>query len=285
MKCEMETGGILMDDPCSLSFHTGYLPCLPAIVCRASQSARVIPYNKHRKSLANCPNLLLFCRLLFKFSAILKSLMKKYMFILITLLVPDSLYAGSSENEIKQSVTDIYQLGARFEQLIAKHADNEDKVKTGLLSIVNNITTGELQTRWNEFINQTPISSTFYRTVFESMTPQGKLDIQSVSASGSRADVKVKLQISELYTPSIDMITLEELFAKYKITNMTAVDVVNMLPASSLAELVEYRIKSERQDTHHLKLVKGGWKIARIEQNIVSSTIDVILPRKKDAQQ
>jgi len=201
------------------------------------------------------------------------------------LLLSATVSASPPDSEVRGTISAIYQLGAHFEKLLKTHSGNEDAIKTDLKKYISNITTGNLHQRWMEFIKQTPVSSSFYHTVFESMTPQGKLDVQSISSSGRRSEAKVKMKVKEIYAPSIDMITLDELFAKYKISNMTFPQIIAKLPTSSLAELVEYKIISERVDTHKLRLKDGKWKISKIEQEIVSSTIEVILPKKKDALQ
>lgn len=212
-------------------------------------------------------------------SAVIKSEMKNFFAILFVLLLPNLLYASSSDDQVRTTVTRIYQLEKSFDKII-QASDNEEIIKKEFKAIITSLTTGDLLNRWNDFISGTPIRSTFYRTVFESMTPIKGLDITSISASGSRATAEVKLQVSELYAPSIDMVSLEELFAKYKINNMTIPEVISMLPTSSLAELVEYRITSKRMDTHKLRYVNGIWKINKIDQKIISSTIEVKVPKK-----
>lgn len=204
--------------------------------------------------------------------------MKKYSFILFVLLLPNISLAASPKDAVSLPVYKIYQLGSSFEKLLKNNKD-ETSVKNQLKVIIKSITAGDLRKRWLEFIDNTPISSTFYRTVFESMTPRSDLKIESTDIGFRKSTVKAKLEVTEMYAPSIDMITLEELFAKYKITNMTVVDIVNMLPTSSLAELVEYKINSQRLDILYLMKVDGAWKIKKIDNQIISSTIEVKLPK------
>ena len=205
--------------------------------------------------------------------------MKYYTAILFALLLPNLLAASPAENEARQTIAGIYQLEKSFDQLL-KQDDDEDRIKKEFQAIIHRLTTGELKNRWDEFIKNTPIRSTFYRVVFESMTPVKGFEVSKMKVSGSRADAEILLQVTELYAPSIDMISLDELFAKYKITNMTIPEIIAQLPTNSLAELVEYKITSKRQDSHKLKFVNGKWKIRKIDQRILSSTIEMKVPKK-----
>jgi len=204
--------------------------------------------------------------------------MNKYLFVLCALLIPHATYAATADDEVKSTVTKIYKLGSQFEELVAR--EKEDEVVRGRLkTIIKGIATGDFLNRWMEFIDQTSTSSSFYRTVFESMTPTNSLKILSTDINNASAVATAKLEVTELYAPSVDMVSLDELFAKYKITNLKVIDVVNMLPTTPLAELVEYKINSSREDMLHLKNIDGKWKIEKIDQKIMSSTMDVILPK------
>ena len=207
--------------------------------------------------------------------------MKHYVIILFGLLLPNLLVASSQDEQVKATIAGIYQLEKSFDRL-NKKSEDEATVKNRFRKVITEITTGKLLSRWEEFISNTPIRSTFYRTVFESMTPIREYEIKSINTSGGRSTVEVTLHISELYAPSIDMITLEELYSKYKFSNMTIPEIISQLPTNSLAELVEYYITSKRKDTHRLKFVNGRWKIQDIQQEIISSSIAVKVPKKQN---
>ncbi len=194
------------------------------------------------------------------------------------MFLPRGVYASSVDEKVNLPVVKMYQLGNDFEKLIAQGKEDED-VRKELKKLIGRIATGDLLTRWMQFIDQTSTRSSIYRTVFESMTPQGALKVISVNVTKGEAVVTLKIHVSELYAPSTDMITLEELFSKYKIINLSIAEVITLLPTTPLADLVEYQIKSERRDEVYLKNLKGIWKIEKIKQNIISSNIDVVLPK------
>lgn len=204
--------------------------------------------------------------------------MRVYFFILCAMFLPRGVYASSVDEKVNLPVVKMYQLGNDFEKLIAQGKEDED-VRKELKKLIGRIATGDLLTRWMQFIDQTSTRSSIYRTVFESMTPQGALKVISVNVTKGEAVVTLKIHVSELYAPSTDMITLEELFSKYKIINLSIAEVITLLPTTPLADLVEYQIKSERRDEVYLKNLKGIWKIEKIKQNIISSNIDVVLPK------
>lgn len=204
--------------------------------------------------------------------------MKIYLYLLLASFLPGNIFAASVDAQVNLPVDKIYKLGKSFDELIAQGKEDDD-VRKKFKKIISRITTGELLNRWVQFIDQTSTRSSLYRTVFESMTPQNTLKMLSTKVKNSAAVVSVKIQVTELYAPSTDMVSLEELFSKYKITNTSIADVITSLPTTALADLVEYKIKSERLDELHLKNVSGTWKIEQIKQNIISSQMDVILPK------
>lgn len=177
--------------------------------------------------------------------------------------------------EVEQASARFLHMPETIETVLNQPIRSDEK-KRALIHEFKETCTEPLASALTAWVNSTSLDSGDYPDAIESIRSNGAVPRSGiVDVSGDSATAVYEVETTEVFSLASNLPSVDDLFARYPISNLTKNEVHEILSGQVVPELAEFSVTSEKRLTIQLHRVASQWKVSQVALEPREATLAV----------